>query len=243
MSASPSAWHCCGNWQRTLANKWNARQFVQAHGCRVSELYASGRLIGALPWESLPDHYVVRPIYGHSRQNVFPIVAGMDALRGTPYTKREMQQHLITRFGRFSRIPILIQEFVRTEHGEYKLPIDYQCHLFGGVVAAVQVIQRRVGASANRFYSETWEPFRDRMRATLPLGDYSEPPRCLDEILSTVRTLGASYGTYVRIDVFATDRGCVFNEFTGTPARGTNFTPYADEYFGELWEHYLGDRL
>ena len=28
-------WRCCDLWQRTLSNKWNAREFVQRYGCRV----------------------------------------------------------------------------------------------------------------------------------------------------------------------------------------------------------------
>jgi hypothetical protein len=239
-----SAWKCCPNWQRSLANKWNARQFVQKYGIRVSGLYASGRWIPGLPFASLPDQYVVRPNYGHSRNNVFPIVSEIDMLRGNRCSKEDVRRHLIGAYGRFARVPLLLQEFVRTEDGEYQLPIEYQCHMFGGVVGAIQVIRRRIKQSSpNRFYSEAWEPFADKMRAMLPLAEYRDPPRCLDEMLRTVKTLGEVYGTYVRIDVFATDKGCVFNEFAPTPARGANFTPFANEYFGRLWEKYLGDAL
>jgi hypothetical protein len=239
-----SAWHCCAFWQRSLANKWNAWQFVQGYGCRVSKLYWSGRWIASLPFASLPDNYVIRPYYGHSRRNVLAIASAVDLLGGTSYSAAELRQHLIKTLGRFSRVPVLVHEFVRTESGEYTVPIEYQCHV-GETVGAVQVIERQVGGgpTRNRFYSPAWEPFSDKMRARLPFGQYMDPPRCLDDILNTVRTLGKTYGTYVRIDGFATDRGCVFGEFTPTPARGANFTPYADEYLGALWEEHLGDTV
>jgi hypothetical protein len=39
----------------------------------------------------------------------------------------------------------------------------------------------------------------------------------------------------MRIDFFATDRGCMFNEFSSVPVGGHENTPYCDELFGALW--------
>lgn len=39
-------WHCCENWQRTLGNKWNSREFALRHGCRVPELYYAQQYFG-----------------------------------------------------------------------------------------------------------------------------------------------------------------------------------------------------
>src|SRR5688572_18144727 len=41
---SEETWRsCCKFWQRTLTYKLNSREFAQKYGCRVPELYWSGR--------------------------------------------------------------------------------------------------------------------------------------------------------------------------------------------------------
>jgi hypothetical protein len=45
----------------------------------------------------------------------------------------------------------------------------------------------------------------------------------------------AGLGSIVRIDFFATGRGCVFNEFSSTPWNGEGFTAFCDDLFGGLW--------
>jgi hypothetical protein len=146
--------------------------------------------------------------------------------------------------GRIARVPLLIHEFVRTEAGEYKVPIEYKCHVFGDVVGAVQVVEKRIGQrSTNRYYSPAWEPLSEKMHDATRIGRFVDPPVCLEEILATARTLGRAYGTYVRVDLYATDEGCVFGEFAATPSRGMNIAPYADQYFGSLWQELLGDAV
>ena len=61
-------------------------------------------------------------------------------------------------------------------------------------------------------------------------------------MLELARRMGATLATYMRIDFFVTDRGCVFNEFSSVPARGRYYTPYSDRVFGALWaERIPGD--
>jgi len=237
-------WRCCALWQRTLSNKWNSREFAARHGCRVPALYWSGRRIGTLPIRSLPEHFVIRPIWGDSHRNVRVIADDTDLFTGKRYPRDHLAHQLRRTIGRIVRFPIMVEEFVRTESGAYELPIDYKCHMFGDVVGAIEVVHRPhyPGKAAHRCYSASWEPFDDCFNTTLPQSGVCDPPKCLDEILAYARRLGAAYGTYVRVDCYASDRGCVFGEFSSTPTAGRNFTPYADEYFEALWRETFPER-
>lgn len=73
--------------------------------------------------------------------------------------------------------------------------------------------------------------------------DPQPPPRCLDEMLDVSRRLGTAYGTYARIDLFASGEGCVFGEFTSTPRAGRGVTPFADDYLGNLWRQHCPDQI
>jgi hypothetical protein len=230
-------WHCCDFWQRTLSNKWNAREFVQRHGVRVPDLYWHGRRVGGLRLDALPEHFVLRPVVGDSRRGVYVFAGETELLREKRYTKDSLMSELQRTRGRLSRFPLLVEEFVRTERGEYQLPVEYKCHTFGETIGAIEVIKRVNDATAMfGFYSPEWKRFEDKMNAKCVLPYEADPPQCLDEILTNARRLGVLYGTYVRIDCYATNRGCVFGEFSTTPDAGRGFTPFAEQYFEDLWQ-------
>ena len=235
-------WRCCPYWQRTLIQKWNSREFASKHGCRVPELYWSGGPFARPPLESLPDHFVVRPVRGAARRGVLVVSGGRELLRQESATESELRRQL-SRLRRL-RYPatILIEEFVRDDDRGYRLPLEYKCHVFAESVAAIEVIERTgFQTGTKRWYTPGWEPFPDPMHVGLPQAEIRDPPACLEEMLRQASTLGAQLQTYMRIDFFATDRGCVFNEFSSLPGGGLDFTPYCDDLFGALWAERFPD--
>jgi len=84
-------WRCCEFWQRTLINKWNAREFAQRYGCRVPTLYWFGRHAGALPLDSLPTHFVIRQVWGSARKGVYVFAHDRELLRERTFTKYELK--------------------------------------------------------------------------------------------------------------------------------------------------------
>ena len=236
--ADPEArWRCCADWQRTLGNKSNSREFAARHGCRVPKLYWHGRRLGGLPIDSLPEHYVIRPTTWASRRGVYVMAGRRELLHGVEYPAASLRRALLREYGRVARLPVLVEEFVRTEAGEYRLPTEYKCHCFGETIGAIEVARRTTHTDGRvSYYTPAWERVADRMNTSCPPDLDVDPPRCLPELLSWARRLGAVYGTYVRVDFYSTDRGCVFGEFSSRPVGGHGFTPYAERYFGELWQ-------
>lgn len=235
------AWRCCAFWQRSLVNKWNGREFAARHGCTVPELYWRGRRAfapAALRRASLPRHFVLRPVWGSGRRGVYVVTDGRDLLRDQAASPAELGARLLRSSPRSWTAPVLLEEFVRTEEGHYRLPLEYKCYTFGDTVAAVEMIERSsiyAGGARHRYYTPDWKPFADPVNLGLPPLPHADPPRCLDQMLRNAVRLGAAFGTFVRVDFFSTDRGCVFNEFSSTPGKGTAYTPYGDELLGALW--------
>jgi hypothetical protein len=233
-----AAWQCCPQWPRTLVNKWNSREFAQKHGCLVPALYWHGRRIASVPFASLPARYVIRPVWGTVRTGVHVVADGRELLRNVPATDLDIRRRLFREHGPVAATPLLVEEFVTAETGKGRLPIEYKCHSFGDMIAAVQVIERagpRTGI--HRYYTPRWEPFPDVMDTNYPLAPPRAPPRGLDEMLEAARRLSKAIGTYMRIDFFDSAVGAVFNEFSSTPqVRSLPFTRYCDEMFGALWQ-------
>jgi hypothetical protein len=148
--------------------------------------------------------------------------------------------------GRSWSVPILVEEFVRSPGGEYRLPVEYKCYAFAGTIACIQVIRRgdiRAESVRQRMYTTAWEPMPDPMQKRLALDDVIDPPPDLDGMLRLAARLGAALETYMRVDFFLTDRGWVLNEFSSTPARGKLVTPYADALFGAFWQDIVPDAV
>ena len=227
-------WRCCALWQRTLLNKWNGREFAAKHGCPVPELYWQGGLFSRPPLESLPDNFVVRPVWGAFQRGVLLISDGVELLRQESATLPELRRTLSLPRRLSHPTRILIEELVTSS--DRRFPLECKCHCFGDAVAAVQVIER-VGfrKATHRFYTPEWEPFPDRMNVFLDEAEIRDPPGCLESILGHAARVGAALGTYMRIDFFVADRGCVFSELSSVPLAGRDFTPYCDELFGALW--------
>ena len=238
-------WRCCRFWQRSLLNKWNSREFAKRHGCRVPALYWSGRSVSRTPLDDLPDSFVIRPSFGTNREGVYVMTGGVDLLTGEPHTRAGLRARLFERVGRRSNPPLLVEEFVRSEDGSYRLPLEFRCHAFGGTIGAVEVVIRgRKTKIPSRygFFTPEWQPLDPGYTDPDPI-ESIEPPRCLDEMLGWARCLGQAYETYVRVDFYSSDKGCVFGEFSSTPARGETFTEFTNDYFEQLWQKHLGDRI
>lgn len=231
-------WRGIENWQRRLSNKHNSREFAKRHRCRVPQLYWKGREVGEIPFDTLPEQYVIRPTIGHSANLVFLMDRSVNLMDKRTYAREEITETLTKALAQNPHLEFLVEEFVRCEKGKYVIPDDYKVYVFGGQVACIQVINRlgkKEGFTS--FYSENWEML-ENMNTLYPASAYQHPPECLQEIITHARELGRSYGIFVRIDFYATDKGAVFGEFTPTPGMGKGFTPFADRMFIDYWDRF-----
>ncbi len=227
-----------------MLNKWNAREFAARYECDLPELYWAGTDYTHAPTESLPEDFVVRPFWGPATRHGAVVAGERELLRNLPVSREEIREFLPR--SRFLRrpVPVLIEELIKPEDGRAALPLELKCHTFAGRVAAIQVVERRVAYElGSRFYTTDWEPISDQMNTVFPLDEeLKDPPRGLERMLALAGAMGTSINTYMRIDFFATERGCVFNEFSSVPGGRTRWaTPYCDELFGRCWTEMVGD--
>lgn len=243
--APQSRWRRGLYWQRRLLNKLNAREFVTALGCAVPELYWHGRFLSRSVLASLPAQFVLKPAVGAVHRGIHVMTDSRDLLSGTDMTRDQLFDRVAASRGRFSHIPLLAEEFVTTERGAHALAIDYKFHMFKGVVGAIQVIHRQAEGHPNthRFYTREWQPFADAMNTYYAPAEVIDAPLCLPQLIDTAVNLGTAFDSYVRVDLYATSKGCVFGEFSSVPQNGRYFTPYADELFEKLWRENCGDTI
>jgi len=233
-----SKWQDVEHWQRKLSNKHNSMEFAKMYGCRIPGMYWKGKDMNELRAFELPEQYVIRPSIGAGSKLVFLMDGSLNLMDKQTYTKEDIIEVLSNALAKDPRLEFLIEEFVRTEKGEYKIPDDYKLYMFNGEVACIQVINRLSPKDGfATYYDENWNQL-ENITTNYPAGTYQQAPACLKEMIEDAKRLSRIYKIFARIDFYATDNGAVFGEFTPTPAMGRGFTPAAEQMLVSYWDKY-----
>ena len=190
-----------------------------------------------IPFDSLPDHFVVKP--NHMSGEI--LFVDSDDAMDVDDIKKVCRNWLDTTYGQhkgeywYAEIPpkILIEEDLRYELN-YP-PRDYKFYVFDGEVMYVHVDLNRLTSHTRRFYDPDWVP--QNFTFNYPLGDISEEPDNLETMIQIAETLGSDYD-FIRVDLYELpDGSIIFGELTVAPGSGASpFTPHdVDFHFGNLW--------
>ena len=231
-------------WQKALSAKLSGRAYVEGLGLKVPELYWSGSDVEGLPeFSILPSKFVLKPEEGWSSKNVYCMVNGDDILTHQPLSRDDIVEHLKSDDFYLQKKPeIMIEELLTPEDksADDVLPRDYKFYCFGEKIVLIHVALRRseINKEQNEhhYLKPNFVPFgekvmKHRKQSKTPL----ERPDCWEEMIEAVRTIGKAVGIYMRIDMFATNRGAVFGEFTPTPHGGKGYSDVVDKYLAGFW--------
>ena len=232
-------------WQKHLSAKLNGRKHVEDLGVKVPDMFWTGESINQIPEDLvIPSRYVIKPERGWSSNNVYCIDHEMDILTHRRISFSEIIRELEENdFIQKEDPSIIIEELLSPENKEDNegLPRDYKFYTFGDKIAMVHVVFRvsEIDKSQNlHFYFDSdFRPFPEQIMTSRPLNPYDlEKPDCWEEMVEAVKTIGSSVHAFMRIDMYATNRGAVFGEFTPTPHGGNGYSEFADRYLGSYWK-------
>ena len=241
-------WKASKHWQRLLENKHNSREFAKKCGCRVPVLYWQGKDCTTLDFDSLPAQYVIRPTVGHSAKGVFLMQENENLLDRCTYTKEDLMAELQKVSVQNPDIEFLCEEFLTDENGNYKIPDDYKFYMFSGELACIQVINRygpkQKGIKGTvQYYDEHWNPIPKIKESAYADGEQQPAPKCLPEMISCAKKLSKEYQIFVRVDLYASQKGAVFGEFCPTPARGNGYTAFGSKFLIDAWDKNCKDLI
>lgn len=215
-----------------------SKQFVEGKGYAVPDVHTWLEKIEDLPdFKDLPSSFVLKPVYGHSSMNVFPIQEGRNPFDGAPMTR----ETVIDQVKGTTDSPFIIEEFLQNFDGKQGIPNDYKFYCFGSKIAFIQVIERNSfkDPSQNRhwFVTEDWT----RLGMEVRIREFAQPglparPPFLPDMVSMAKDLVGSMGVFLRLDLYASTRGPVFGEFTAFPFLGGGYTPEANAWLGRMWK-------
>ncbi|MEM1112443.1 MAG: ATP-grasp fold amidoligase family protein [Pseudomonadota bacterium] len=243
-AATDASWRRGSHWQRRLLNKLNAREFARRLNIPCPQLYWQRRYVSRGALEELPGDFVLKPALGKRGRGVYVMAGDTELMQGKPMTHAALLTEIALSRGRFSPTPLLAEERVLDETLPNALPAEYRFYMFADTVGAIEVIERAgrvAGPTRRRFYRDDWTPCPHDMHEKCTAEAWMEPPGCLQEMIKCAQRLSLAFETFVRVDLYASARGCLFGELSSMPHGGRRFTEEADALFDALWQdHFPG---
>lgn len=138
----------------------------------------------------------------------------------------------------------LVEEFLVQEgfaSSDPVIPLDYKFHCFGGRALLVHVddrnvLSRDVLRRRQGWFSRDWCPSPHRMRIREKEYYGFQKPQCYDSMLEIVETIARECCEYIRVDMYATDKGPVVGEISSYTHAGLGFTDFGCTIFEGLLE-------
>ncbi|HXS41832.1 MAG TPA: ATP-grasp fold amidoligase family protein [Stellaceae bacterium] len=190
-----------------------------------------------IPFERLPDRFVLKPNHGSGWIHVVPDKSKLDRGAAIALCRSWLRQNYyeLTREWVYKNIApkIMVEEFV--DDGSGGIPTDYKFYAFDGLTEVIQVDIGRFGNHRRGFYTPSWEKLALHYGRGEIIGAIPRPPH-FEAMLQAAKILGRDFD-FVRVDFYDTPRRAYLGELTATPAAATNIFGSRDyeRYLGKFW--------
>lgn len=219
--------------------KYRVRDFVaeRVDDDILTELYHVTEDPETIPFDDLPDQFVVKATHGQGMNVLVKDKSEVDfeAVRTDcrNWLREPFGVHQREYWYREITPRIVVEELLQNEDGS--VPEDYKFYVFDGEVQYVHVDENRFGEHERRFYDASWNALD--FRRTYPLAAVSEEPPNFERMKSIAEALAADF-EFARIDLYDLGSdGVAFGEITLAPGSGhARFDPKAADFeLGACW--------
>lgn len=232
---------------RELTDKLGARAYVEerAGGEHLIPLLGVWEDPDAIDFSALPERFALKCTHNSGGVLVCADKAKFDGSRARAALKRQLRRdyYEIGREWLYKGLPrrVLAEAYIGAEDGAP--PVDYKFSCYNGTPRVLLVCKNRAGKLADYYYMDRDFHFLPLMRGDeeRASGVCLEPPPHLDEMWVLAETLSQGL-EHVRIDLYDTDAGVRFGEFTFFDTSGfyDGYTPLGERIMGE---HLLKERF
>ncbi len=221
------------------ADKYRVREYVQQVGCGeiLNDLIGVWDRAEDIPWETLPDAFVLKCNHGCGFNLLCPDKSTLDI----PNAQAQLDKWMHTEFWeklaeiQYRTIPkkIICESFL----GDGTELLDYKIYCFHGKAEYLLVCaQREAGTPKFYFFDRNWKMCRLTRDGQQAPHDFTLPrPAQLDEMLQYAERLAAPF-PFVRVDLYFVDNQIYFGELTFTPSAALDSSrlPETDRMFGSM---------
>ena len=229
---------------RQFADKYAVRTYVSERlGSDVLPvLYWSTETPSDIPFDRLPNRFVVKPTHGAGWVRIVRNKADLNIPELVKECEFWLSQNFYKRYHErvYKEIVprILVEELI--DDGSKVAPVDYKFMVFHGEVKMITVILDRFINTRGYFLDRDWNMLEGGL-AVDPGATIAAPPKIsmpphLDQMIRAAEILGEGLD-FVRADFYDTPEKIYFGELTTTPGAGLARyePPQFDAYLGSFW--------
>ena len=229
--------HPYTNRYHLFKDKLREKLAVSQMGCSTAEIYKIFESPEEIELSGVPDSFVIKLSYQSRSRGILRVKNGINLSTGRAFNLAEAKNFISNYYyPDIKHQKVLVEELLLPE--EPGSLLDIKVFFLKGEPIFLQWIDPKERPE-NRIYpryhfSPNWERMNIHKQEA-PLEEVKDTPKCFAEILDWGRKISAKYfsNTFVRIDFYPTDRGCVFGETTICP----NFDckDWVDKKYGEIF--------
>lgn len=226
------------------ADKYAVRKYVEDAGCGeiLNDLYGAYDSVDEIPWDKLPNQFVVKWNFGSGKNLIVRDKSKLDIpktikkLRGWGESFKNFYWPYSEIHYRTMPPKIIVEKLIETEDGE--APADYKVFCYNGKADCIMMCYERGSKSGTIYYffDKKGNLIRYNKRGiAAPEGLRLENiPENFDKVFEYAEKLSKPF-PFVRADFYLEKGKVTFGELTFTPcaALDENLTPEAQLIMGE----------
>lgn len=230
---------------RDCADKYRVREYIKSCGCPeiINEAYGSYDSIDEIPWEELPQQFVIKWNFGCG-QNLICFDKSQLDIEDAKRKLSEWEKTKDTFYLPYSEMQyrgikpkLVCEKLIETEDGG--LPVDYKFYCFSGRADCVLVCSGRDkdGHGAKYyFFDRDWNLLRyNKAGKEAPSGFTLPKPKNIEKLFDYAEKISKPF-PFVRADFYLEHGKATFGELTFTPCGGfdVNRLPEMQLRFGDM---------
>lgn len=213
-----------------LSDKFTVRQYVEkvlGNDKILNQLYWEGRNPEEIPFDTLPDKFVIKVTHGSTFNIICKDKAKLNKVEVINNLKRWLKTKYLIAYGEswYGKVEprIIVERYL--ENKEEKDLVDYKVFCFNGEPKLIHVHTGRGGNHKRNVYDNEWNHLDDVV-ISYPQDSIREKPKVLNELLKYAKVLSKGFA-HVRVDFYIVEDNIIFSEFTfATGAGFSPITPY-----------------
>lgn len=210
-------------------DKYEVRNFVESEGCSeiLNELYWSGFDPKEIPYDKLPNQFVIKVTHGSTFNIIIKNKNEIDKADIEKKLTKWLKAKFISCYGEwfYGKVKprIVVEKYLEDKSGEL---LDYKVFCFNGKAKLIDVHSGRFGAHKRNIYDLNWN-FLDDVYFKYPHDKVIERPQKLPEIIKYAEKLSQKFN-HARVDFFIVNDKVYFGEITFTNGAGfDHIEPYS----------------
>lgn len=225
-------------------DKYAVRSYVESKGCGeiLNELYWEGSDPEGIPFDELPEKFVVKVTHGSTFNIICTDKDTLDRNQVVEKCKKWLKAKFLPCYGEWfygvEKPRVIVEKFIEsTDDAQLR---DYKVFCFNGIPKAICVDTDRFTKHKRDLYDTDWNRIEDGNMGFPESKRNFEKPGCLNELLLYARKLSAPF-LHARVDFYITNDKIYFGEITFT--NGAGFDKFSNYDFDKRLGSYLKLKL